>query len=37
VSAEQVEPVRLRAELVRAEMELDIVKKAAAYFASESK
>ena len=33
VSAEQMELARLRAELARAKMELDIVKKAAAYFA----
>jgi transposase-like protein len=37
LSAEQVEPARPRAELVRAEMELDIVKKAAAYCARELK
>lgn len=37
VSAEQMELARLRAELSRARMELDIVKKAAAYFARESK
>lgn len=37
VSAEQMELARLRAELARAKMELDIVKKAAAYFARESK
>jgi transposase len=37
VSAEQMELARLRAELARARMELDIVKKAAAYFARESK
>lgn len=37
VSAEQMELARLRAELARAKMELDIVNKAAAYFARESK
>ena len=37
VSAEQMELARLRAELARTKMELDIVKKAAAYFARESK
>ena len=37
VSAEQMELARLRAELARAKIELDLVKKAAAYFARESK
>lgn len=37
VSAEQMELARLRAELARTKMELDIVKKAAAYFARESR
>ncbi len=37
VSDEQMELARLRAELARTKMELDIVKKAAAYFARESK
>ena len=36
VSAEQVEIARLKAELARARMERDILKKAAAYFAKES-
>jgi transposase len=36
VSPEQMELARLRAELARTKMELDIVKKAAAYFAKES-
>jgi transposase len=36
VSPEQMENSRLRAELARARMELEIVKKAAAYFARES-
>lgn len=37
VSPEQMELARLRAELARTKMELDIVKKAAAYFARESR
>lgn len=37
VSPEQMELARLRAELAKTKMELDIVKKAAAYFARESK
>jgi transposase len=37
VSAEQMELARLRAELARKNLELDIVKKAAAYFAKEWK
>lgn len=37
VSAEQMELARLRAELARKTMELEIVKKAAAYFAKEMK
>ena len=37
VSAEQMELARLRAELARKNMELDILKKAAAYFAKELK
>lgn len=36
VSPEQMELARLRAELARKNMELDILKKAAAYFARES-
>lgn len=36
VSPEQMELARLRAELARTKMELDIVKKAAAYFAKQS-
>ena len=36
ISPEQMENSRLRAELARARMELEIVKKAAAYFAKES-
>ena len=36
VSAEQMELARLRAELARVKMELDILKKATAYFAKES-
>jgi transposase len=36
VSGEQMEISRLRAELARAKMERDILKKAAAYFAKES-
>jgi transposase len=35
-SAEQMEIARLKAELARARMERDILKKAAAYFAKES-
>ena len=35
VTPEQMENSRLRAELARARMELEIVKKAAAYFAKE--
>jgi transposase len=37
VNPEQMELARLRAELAKTKMELDIVKKAAAYFARESK
>ena len=37
VSPEQMELARLRAELARKNMELDILKKAAAYFARELK
>lgn len=37
VSPEQMELARLRAELARTKMELDIVKKAAAYFARGSR
>jgi transposase len=37
VSAEQMELARLRAELARVKMERDILKKATAYFAKESK
>lgn len=37
VSPEQMELARLRAELARKNMELDILKKAAAYFAKELK
>jgi len=37
VSAEQMELARLRAELARKTMEIDILKKAAAYFARELK
>ena len=37
VSPEQMELARLRAELAKTKMELDIVKEAAAYFARESK
>lgn len=37
VSAEQMELARLRAELARKNLELDILKKAAAYFARELK
>lgn len=37
VSAEQMELARLRAELARSKLEVDIQKKAAAYFAKESK
>jgi transposase len=36
VTPEQMENSRLRAELARTKMELEIVKKAAAYFAKES-
>ena len=36
VSPEQMELARLRAEVARLEMERDILKKAAAYFAKES-
>ena len=36
ISPEQMENSRLRAELARTRMELEIVKKAAAYFAKES-
>jgi transposase len=36
VSPEQMEISRLRSELARSKMELEIVKKAAAYFAKES-
>jgi len=36
VTPEQMEFARLRAELARTKMELDIVKKAAAYFAKQS-
>ena len=36
VSAEQMELARLRAELARVKMERDILKKATAYFATES-
>lgn len=36
VSAEQMELARLRAQLARATMERDILKKATAYFARES-
>jgi transposase len=37
VSAEQMEISRLKAELARARMERDILKKATAYFARESR
>ena len=37
VSAEQMEIARLRAELARVKMELDILEKATAYFAKASK
>jgi transposase len=37
VSAEQMEIARLRKELAEARMERDILKKAAAYFARESR
>ena len=37
VSAEQMEITRLKAELARMRMERDILKKAAAYFARESR
>jgi len=37
VSAEQMEISRLKAELARMRMERDILKKAAAYFARESR
>ena len=37
VSAEQMEIARLKAELARTRMERDILKKAAAYFARESR
>jgi transposase-like protein len=37
VSAEQMEITRLKAELARTRMERDILKKAAAYFARESR
>jgi transposase len=36
-SAEQVEIARLKAELAKARMERDILKKATAYFARESR
>jgi len=36
ISPEQMENSRLRADLARTKMELEIVKKAAAYFAKES-
>ena len=36
ITPEQMENSRLRAELARVKMELDIIKKAAAYFAKES-
>ena len=36
ITAEQMEISRLRAELARLKMEMEIVKKAAAYFARES-
>ncbi len=36
VTPEQMELARLRAELAKTKMELDIVKKAAAYFAKQS-
>ena len=36
ITAEQMEISRLRAELARVKMEMEIVKKAAAYFARES-
>ena len=36
MTPEQMELARLRAELAKTKMELDIVKKAAAYFAKES-
>jgi transposase len=36
VTPEQMENSRLRAELARTKMELEILKKAAAYFARES-
>jgi transposase len=36
VTPEQMELARLRAELAKTKMELDIVKKAAAYFAKHS-
>ena len=36
VTPEQLKLARLRAELVKTKMELDIVKKAAAYFAKHS-
>jgi len=36
VTPEQMELARLRAELAKTQMELDIVKKAAAYFAKQS-
>ena len=37
VSAEQMEIARLRAEVAQLRMERDIAKKAAAYFANESR
>ena len=37
VSAEQMEIARLKAELAKTRMERDILKKAAAYFARESR
>jgi len=37
VSADQMEIARLKAELAKARMERDILKKAAAYFARESR
>jgi transposase len=36
ITAEQMEISRLRAELARVKMEMEIIKKAAAYFARES-
>jgi transposase-like protein len=37
ISAEQMEIARLKAELIKTRMERDILKKAAAYFARESR